>query len=237
VVGSAAFADPDQALAGMPKGETTLLWLGADDIRGLRGTPAEGLRLFTSTLLVHGDFAAFPAAWRANLRAVYPYELPDRRLFNLATFHSWIELRNLPLVDEAMQSEVFFSAGYLMFVMTDMLDNVYRDCLIDRGENMVQRRELLRAEEEMMVRQGGHPPATSVAARSRFAPGPVFGTDPNGKLAQKNTPSVGTRTGTTIYPRLALATGQRFSSKGAYVVQVDAARPMDVHPVSEWITP
>jgi hypothetical protein len=183
-------------------------------------------------------FDAFPESWRTGVDLVYPYELPEKRLFNMATFHSWLELRNLPLVDEAMQSEVFFSVGYMSYTMSEMLDNVYRDCLIDRGETMVRRREMLRAEEELMVRQGGRPPPKATAAKSTYAPGALYGVDATSKLAQKNTPKLGDQTGTTIYPHLELATGQRFASKGAYLVHLLSDHGKEVIGAdSDWIVP
>ena len=39
------------------------------------------------------------------------------------------------------------------------------------------------------------------------------------------------------YPRLGLGPGQRFASKGAFVVQLDAGAPGGFAPVSPWIIP
>ena len=44
------------------------------------------------------------------------------------------------------------------------------------------------------------------------------------------------REGTTVYPRLSLAPGQRFASKGAFIVHF-AADGKAVVPESEWIVP
>jgi hypothetical protein len=225
------------ALSDLGPRDAAVLWLRPADLAELKDVPVSRAAVYVSTYLGSGESAPLPPGWRDKIRLVYPYELPDKRIYNMATFHSWIALRNLPLVDEGMQSEVFFSVGYLMFTMTDMLDNLYRDCLIDRGETMVRKRELLRAEEETLIRQGGHPPVPSVAARSHYAPGPIFGTDPHGKLAQTNTPMVGQREGTTIYPHLALAAGQRFASKGAYIVHFAAPTGQALAADSDWLVP
>jgi len=229
--------DLSTALAGLRNTDALVLWLGPADLAALAQLPAPLAPVYVSTLLGGTAPRQLPAQWRAQLHLLYPYELPQKREHNMATFHSWVALRQLPLVDEAMQSEVFFSVGYFVFTMSEMLDNVYRDCLIDRGETNVRRREMLRAEEETMVRQGGHPPARRVAAASTYAPGAVFGTDTQGPLAQKNTPKGGERQGTTIYPHLSMAAGQRFASKGAYVVRFAQADGEALVAESDWIVP
>jgi hypothetical protein len=38
----------------------------------------------------------------------------------------------------------------------------------------------------------------------------------------------------SVYPRLSLGPGQRYASKGSYIVQADAGR---LHPLSDWIVP
>ena len=235
VLGAADALAP--ALADVRSTDVLVLWLAPADLAALAALPVVPAPVYVSTLLGGDDPQRIPARWRQAVHLLYPYELPQKRLHNLATFHSWIALRDLPLVDEAMQSEVFFSVGYFVFTMSEMLDNVYRDCLVDRGETNVRRREMLRAEEETMVRQGGHPPARKVAAASTYAPGAIYGTDPEGPLAQKNTPKGGQRQGTTIYPHLSLAAGQRFASKGAYILRFAQADGAELVAESDWIVP
>lgn len=42
---------------------------------------------------------------------------------------------------------------------------------------------------------------------------------------------------TSIYPRLSLGPGQRYASKGSYIVEVAGAQDWQLHPVSDWIVP
>jgi len=209
--------DLSEVLAGLRPDDRLVLWLRPERIGALPAMSHWPASVVASTLM-GGEHAEWPAAWRAKVELVYPYQTTEQRLFQLATFHSWIENMGLPLADEAMQSELFFSVNYLQFTLSDMLDNVYRDYLLERGENMLHRRERARAEEEYMIRMGGHPPAKRVQAASTYVPGAIFGTDPNGKLAQKNTPALGLRDSTTIYRSLSLGPGQHFASRGGWLV-------------------
>ena len=228
------------SLAGTRAGDVLVLWLAPDELAALDGVqPPRGVHVYVSGVLAQGNQTAVPMAWREAVTWVYPYELPSRRIQNMATFHSWLALHHLALVDEVMQSEVFFAVNYLQFTMSEMLDNVYRDLLLERGQEMLRRRELARAEEETLMRMQGHPPAPAVAARSRLAEGALYGSDPHGPLAQTNTQRGLERQGTTIYPRLSLSIGQHYASKGAYLL--GAADLASEHPPTApgplWIAP
>jgi hypothetical protein len=41
----------------------------------------------------------------------------------------------------------------------------------------------------------------------------------------------------SVYPRLSLASGQRYASRGAYLVRVGGDAGFKLVPVSEWIVP
>jgi hypothetical protein len=47
----------------------------------------------------------------------------------------------------------------------------------------------------------------------------------------------GKREGTTIYPRLNLGPGQRYASKGAYIVRFDANTPEMLVAETPWLVP
>jgi hypothetical protein len=210
------------ALAGLDRQDAAMLWLGPADFAALADVEPPTATVVASTRMTRALQPQVPAKWLATLRLAYPYDLAPMRDLNMATFRSWLKVRSLPVIDEPMQLEVYFSMAYIQYTLSEMLDNMYRDYLIDRGESMLVRREVQRAEEETMIRQGGHPPARTVRESSTLTPGAIYGEDPHGLLAQKNTPAIGLRQGTTMYPRLSLAQGQRFASKGARIVHVDA---------------
>jgi len=223
--------------AGLGAADALVLWLEDPDLRALAGLAPPAAPVYLSGTMAHDGLAALPPGWAPGARMAYPYELPEARIANLATFNSWIATRGIPLVDEAMQSEVFFSINYLQYTLSEMLDNIYRDYLIERGESMLRRRELQRAEEETFMRQQGHPPAKRIAARATLTAGPIFGTDPQGPLSQGHTPAIGVRQGTTIYPRLSLAPGQRYASKGAYLVRLGGEDGHQLVADAGWLVP
>jgi hypothetical protein len=208
------------ALGALDRNDVAMLWLGPGDFAALADVDPPECTVVASTRLTQALQPRVPESWRKSLKLAYPYNLAPMRDLDMATFRSWLKVRSLPVVDEPMQLEVYFSMAYVQYTLSEMLDNVYRDYLIDRGESMLVRREVQRAEEETMIRQGGHPPARAVREASKLAPGALYGEDPNGMFAQKNTPAIGARQGTTMYPRLSLAQGQRFASKGARIVHV-----------------
>ena len=233
-------ADRAAALTGLGAGDALVLWLDGRELGRLAGLPPPpGVHIFLSAVMAGADAAALPESWRARVSLLYPYELPQRRWQNMATFEAWLDLHGIERVDEVMQSEVFFAVNYLQFTLSEMLDNVYRDLLLERGQDMLTRHELQRAEEETMLRMQGHPPARAVGAASRPAPGALYGTDPQGPLAQAHTQPLLERRSTTIYPHLGLAIGQHFASKGAYVVDFATlqARTDPGSGAPEWIAP
>jgi hypothetical protein len=85
------------------------------------------------------------------------------------------------MVDETMQAEVYFNLMLLTDLTTIMLDNLYRDYLVERAEDMLS--------------QGAN---------------------------------------ITAYPHLSLGTGQRFASKGGYIVRFEGDKLVAE---SDWIVP
>ncbi len=203
------------ALAGTGSRDGVMLWLRPADLAELEKLAPPSFAYF-SAALAGGEHGPFPAAWREKARMVYPYELPDRRRANLDYFHQWLKLRKLELVDEQMQSEVFFALNFLTDTLAEMLDNLYRDYLMERAENMIARREGSKAEEQVRARDGLRLPekvlAWRQAARERAAQG-----------------------GTTLYPRMSLGVGQRFASKGGYIVRSSSDGSLAAE--SGWIVP
>jgi hypothetical protein len=182
------------ALAQLRPGDAVVFWLQPDALAPLAGiTPPPGITACFSGQLTSADPAAIPRNWRAVAHLAYPYELPPKREAHMEYFRAWLATRRLPLVDEPLQAEAWFAADYLASTVGSMLDNLHRDYLLERAQDMLGSSEAGKAEEQtrMVLPRG---PAT-------------------------NRP----RAGTTVYPRLSLGPGQSFASKGAWIVGFDGA--------------
>jgi cytochrome c553 len=227
-----------QALRGLGENDAVMFWLRPADLVGLDKLPpgtGTGPRYFSGSL-ARAEYQPFPANWKAAARLVYPYELPERREANLAYFRSWLKINRLPLIDEPMQSEVFFAMSFLTDTFAEMLHNLYRDYLVERAENMIGFREGSKGEQETRDRsQLGR-----ATVRARNLPGSsVDEASELLSLANRGHTVVGAQMGTTLYPHLTLATGQRYASKGGYIVRfAESPSPGSKFTAeSDWIVP
>ncbi len=210
--------------------DAVMLWLAPTDLvivaPALTGKP---INLMASGAMVSGDATSIPGALRASVRLVYPYALPETRAANVGYLHTWLKLRRLPLVDEPLQSEIYFAVNFLTDTMSEMLDNLYRDYLVERAENMIGQRETRKAEDEMRDQAMVRPRVRAVAMDPRI---------PRPTLAHGNAEHMsGVREGTTVYPRLSLGPGQRYASKGAYWVRFADPENSRLITDSPWILP
>ena len=219
-----------QRLASLTANDRLVLWLRPADLRQLQDTLARSAaQPYASGTLLGGAADTLPEPLRPAMRLVYPYELPQQRAANVAYMRIWLKLRKLPLVDEVMQSEVYFALNFLTDTLAELLDNLYRDYLVERAENMIGQRESRKAEDEMRDQSLVRPrvrstPMDAAIPRPSYAPGTAEHMD-------------GVREGTTVYPRLTLGPGQRYASKGAYIVRYSENTPGLLQTDTAWIVP
>jgi cytochrome c553 len=223
-----------QALAQVSADATLVLWLRAEDTRQL-GAVINNKQVFFSAQMLTGP-QDVPSAWKARSKLVYPYELPQKRALSLSYFHQWLRLRKLPLVDEPLQSKVFFAASFLTDTTVEMLENLYRDYLLERAEMMINRREGSKAQDEAHTRQLRRRSTQTMLKAAKMGNGAETPQD-SPKMADEPIEMLGERESTTVYPRLTLATGQRFASKGAYIVRFADTNSNTLIAESEWIVP
>ena len=238
-------ADPAQALVSLRKalqathaGDAVALWLSPAQWPLLEMlTPPQGVQFYaSSTLGQDAAWSTVPAAWQPVLHGIYPYQLPQERAANLAYLHAWLKLRNIPLVDEVLQSELFFSLNLMTDTLQDMLDNLYRDYLMERTEDMLGKRESAKAWQESRDRQTlGR--LGRVAVKSESLSGTAVPDALNAEGAQRRAFGVGISEGTTIYPHLTLGPGQRYASRGAYIVRLAPGPAHTLEAISDWIVP
>lgn len=119
--------------------DTLVSWLRPADLTALsKASPKLPTpNAYFSSVLVENESAVFPTDWKAGVRLVYPYAIGEERTKNIQRLHQWLKQMNYPLVSEKFQSEVFFNLTFLSDITMDMLENYYRDYLIERTEDML----------------------------------------------------------------------------------------------------
>jgi hypothetical protein len=237
VLSSTSTESLQKVFAGLDKRDAAMIWMSGSELEALKSIAPPTAQLYFSANLGEAERAPLPDEWKSVAHLVYPYELPQKRGSNLAYFRAWINQRNLPLLDEPMQSEVYFSVIYLTETLGEMLNNLYRDYLIERAENMLTRRESRKAEEETRERQAIRERYTHLIASGSTGGSAADAVKDPGRAVITPAENLGRRTGTTIYPVLSLGPGQRFASKGAYIVRFagDGTRALEAE--SGWIVP
>ncbi len=190
--------------------DAVLLWLKDNELNNsLTGLAAPLSAVYVSSTLAGEKMPAWSVDWSKNAWLIQRSELPKMRSANLTRFNDWIRYRQLTLLDEKMQSEVYFAVNSFSWMLSSMLNNLHTDYLIERAEATLSMREAMQVQEEvqsMMMGGGGH------------GPQPVNNSSKSKPTAHKvDMDFLMKRTGTTAYPRISLGIGQRFASKGAYV--------------------
>lgn len=222
------------ALAGVNADDHVVFWLQPADLANLERLEPVAASTYFSAELGNGEHGPLPVAWRKSARMVYPYELPAVREHNLAYFRAWLKTRKIPLTDEILQSEIYFAVAFMTDTVAEMLDNLHRDYLVERAEDMMGRREGGRAESESRDRAS----LGTMEQLARRYPHARRLEDTDLTLQPGQGPGqLAMRHGTTVYPRLSLGPGQRFASKGGYIVRFEGDHGEAPVAESPWIVP
>ena len=155
-----------RATHGMARADVLVLWLRPPDVAALSHAPPPSDTVFMSGLLGGLDSTPLSANWRGVTRVAYPFDLPEGRRVRVDFAFGWFSIRKIPMVAPQVQADTYLACGLLAETLSHMVDAFERDYLIERIQDMLERRIL-----------------------------------------------------TGYYPRLTLAPGQRFASKGGYIVR------------------
>jgi hypothetical protein len=141
----------------------------------------------------------------------------------------------IPAVDMRMQSEVYFATRSLVATVHGMLNNLHTDYLIERAEAGLSMFEAMQVQDEikdmMMGPMNKRPlPLTPPTAAEQAAMADTA------RAQSEHLDELRKRGGTTVYPRLSLAQGQRFASKGAYLAKLNPQGGGTIGE-PEWVVP
>ena len=116
-----------------------LCWCDLNDIEklGALNIPKESQVYFSgSLLLMKSGFKQFQDTWK-NAKLLYPFELPDKRIRQLSPFYTWVSGHQFEPINEVIQSDTYTSMLVLQEAISEMVDNLYKDYLIERVENIL----------------------------------------------------------------------------------------------------
>ncbi|WP_081055985.1 c-type cytochrome [Burkholderia pseudomultivorans] len=172
------------ALRRIPRGDVLVLWLRPPDLAALDRVPPTSDLVFMSGLLGGLDDAPLPPEWRGVTRIAYPFDVPAARRVRVDYAFGWFAIRQIPIVAPQVQADTYLACGLLAETLSHLVDAFVREYLVERVEDMLERRIL-----------------------------------------------------TGYYPRLTLAPGQRFASKGGYIVRFAGADRTTVRADGDWVVP
>ena len=223
------------AIAGLGPHDALVLWLRPADLKALVGLDAQMAPVYVSATLGGDETLALPPALRRHATLVQPLEEPRVRAANLERLNAWLVGSQVPVVDKRLQSEVFFAAGSLQATLRGMLNNLHTQYLIERAESGLSGFEVMQVQDEIQAMMMGpmnkRPLSPAPPTPAELAAMATLSQNQRAHLEEMRM-----RGGTTVYPRLNLAQGQRFASKGAYLARLNPNAPGTTGE-PEWVVP
>lgn len=164
--------------------DTLVLWLRPADIAALGEAPATTGTVYVSGLMGGLEHTPLPASWRSRSWIAYPFDLPDHSRVRLSLPLEWFNIRHIPLVAEQVQLDTYLACGVLAESLHGMADVFVPEYLVERAEEMLERRLM-----------------------------------------------------TGAYPRLAVSEGERFASKGGYLLRFAGSAGTQMIADRDWTVP
>jgi hypothetical protein len=140
--------------------------------------------VYLSGLMGGLEHTPLPASWRSRSWIAYPFDLPEHSRVRVNLPLEWFTIRHIPVVAEQVQLDTYLACGVLAESVGHMADVFVPEYLVERAEEMLERRLM-----------------------------------------------------TGAYPRLALSEGERFASKGGYLVQFAGSAGTQVVADRDWTVP
>lgn len=215
--------------------DAVVAWLRPADLHQLSTLKAPKAPVFFSATLGGRETdltgsTTLQAAWRQQAWLIQPMEAPKMRQANLERFNTWLKARKHGLVDERLQAEIYYAANSLAAMLNGMLNNLHTGYLIERAESTLSMREAMDVQEEIQAMMMG-----GMAKHPASAPQTLPTDSPQSHAEHPvDLQELMKRRGTTAYPRLSLAPGQRIASKGAYI---EALAPAEQAGEPLWVVP
>jgi cytochrome c553 len=232
---AAAATQAMAAVAKLDANDALILWTRPTDLAGLAKFPATKAQVLVSATLAGDENVDLPMALRRQATLVQPLEVEHLRASNIERFNLWRNAMNIALVDRRLQSEAYFATRSLVAIVHGMLNNLHTDYLIERAESTLSDFEAMQVQDEikdmmmgpMNKRPLSQTPTTAAESAAMAA---------TAKAQAQHLEEMRKRGGTTVYPRLSLAQGQRFASKGAHLETLNPQEP-GIIGEPEWVVP
>ncbi|MEN6587583.1 MAG: cytochrome C [Sulfuricella sp.] len=138
--------------------DALVLWLRPPDIAALGEAPSAPSAVFVSGLLGGLERAPLPPSWRSRAQLAYPFDLPDKRRVPVDYALGWFRIRQIPVIAEQVQADTYLACGLLAETLKHMVDTFVPDYLVERVEDMIDRRIIT-----------GYYPHLTLAQGQRFA--------------------------------------------------------------------
>ena len=90
--------------------------------------------LYFSASMAGMEMAQYPKQLQKQAYVIYPFEIPNKRFEQINKLKTWLSSHTLKLVDQKLQSEIFFNMFVMNETFGEMMDNLVREYMLERTE-------------------------------------------------------------------------------------------------------
>nr|WP_260435982.1 c-type cytochrome [Burkholderia sp. Bp9143] len=145
-----------RALHGVSRDDVLVLWLRPPDIAALGHAPPASDTVYMSGLLGGLDSTPLPTNWRGVTRIAYPFDLPEGRRVRVDYAYGWFSIRQIPVVAPQVQADTYLACGLLAETLSHLVDAFVREYLVERIQDMLERRILTGYYPRLTLAPGQH---------------------------------------------------------------------------------